>query len=725
MDTVKRVLKTLAQDQRTSVRSKDVVSCIERLIAEGAIKRPSDIFARDIWPQCTAMLTQKAMTGSAGELRTWGTIMRILQTAKEEKQAWKEARAALELPSSVASQTFAEAARLIDAAEAKNDISQEELDRNVAETGQPSQTDTADSGSDPPAALPVRPLRDSQDWRGELGAGESFTNSSESGVESSMETFREIPTAPPPPMTGPGQEPPPNYPWEELRAAFERMGTWGGQAARGHQDSLKNPPHVSEGSQQQQEMAAVKPKKEVSWGQPLKTSDVSMGDGSSDSGESGDDEDLLDWLPGKPIKKSGRKSCGRRKEGTLKAPEFEQEGEELIELLKRVKQEVERQSAAIQGSRQISRAIKVTPVPLTDWGLVATECKLGGLQLEIPLPRVAPVRQMAGGHIEWTPLDPKMVKQLKEAIQEEGTTGPLASVLLDQVHQIALTPSDLRQLARIVLTPVMAALWKSEWTERLQVRVTMATNDRRDPLHGVTMAVLKGSDPAMATPQLQAARMRGREIQASCQASREAYVAIGPLGKRTDPWTKVTQGLGEPFLSFAERLLNAIEKSQLPEAAKNAVFRDCVKQQGNMLTQQYMLGAPSTDNTAELVKYLLKRENEGTAQGNAAAIVAALKEARADAKCFKCGAVGHMRRDCPSLNKEAGGARCWSCGGAGHLARECRKRGRENARRGALVTAQGNGGAAVGRRGPAAQQFPHPREATATGSAPRSPWSSA
>nr|AAA62193.1 Gag precursor [Lymphoproliferative disease virus] len=724
MDTVKRVLKTLAQDQRTSVRSKDVVSCIERLIAEGAIKRPSDIFARDIWPHCTATLTQRAMTGSAGELRTWGTIMRILQTAKEEKQAWKEARAALGLSSSVASQTFAEAASLIDTAEAMNDLSQEgaETERNVTEIRESSQNDTVDSESDPPAALPVRPLRDSQDWRGGSGAGESYTASSGSGAESSMETFREVPTAPPPPVMGPGQEPPPNYPWEELRAAFERMGT-GGRTTQGHQDSLKNSTRISGGSQQQQEMAAVKPKKEVSWGQPLKTSDASMGDGSSDT-ESGDDEDLLDWLPGKPIKKSRRRDYKQEMGGAEKSPKFEQEGEELLELLKRVKQEVERQSAAIQGSRQISRATKITPIPLTDWGLVATECKLGGLKLEVPLPRVAPVRQMAGGQIEWTPLDPKMVKQLKEAIQEEGTTGPLASVLLDQVHQIALTPSDLRQLARIVLSPVMAALWKSEWTERLQARVTTATHDRRDPLHGVTVAVLKGSDPAMATPQLQAARMRGREIQASCQAS-VSICGGRTVGKRTDPWTKVTQGLGEPFLSFAERLLNAYEKSQLPEAAKNAVFRDCVKQQGNMLTQQYMLGAPSTENTAELVKYLLKRENEGAAQGNAAAIVAALKEARAGANCFKCGAVGHMRRDCPSLNKRDGGARCWSCGGAGHLARDCRKRRGENARRGALAPMQGNGGAAAGRRGPAAPRFVHPRETTATDGVPRSPWSSA
>lgn len=46
-----------------------------------------------------------------------------------------------------------------------------------------------------------------------------------------------------------------------------------------------------------------------------------------------------------------------------------------------------------------------------------------------------------------------------------------------------------------------------------------------------------------------------------------------------DPWTKVTKGLTESFSAFADRLLKAIQGSDLPKSAQGPVIMDCLWQQ--------------------------------------------------------------------------------------------------------------------------------------------------
>lgn len=72
-------------------------------------------------------------------------------------------------------------------------------------------------------------------------------------------------------------------------------------------------------------------------------------------------------------------------------------------------------------------------------------------------------------------------------------------------------------------------------------------------------------------------------------------------------------------------------------------------------------------------------------------------------KCYACGKLGHISRDCQAPNGgplNAAGKTCYRCGETGHISRECPQ------------TADANGAPAVAVNGDAA--VPPPPEAVAT-----------
>ena len=96
MEGVSQILIRLARDGRLSVKAKDIQGCLERLLKDGAIARPRDIFSPEGWGACTQALAEHAMaTKSAKHLKVWGVILQSLKRGMEEKETIWAARKAL------------------------------------------------------------------------------------------------------------------------------------------------------------------------------------------------------------------------------------------------------------------------------------------------------------------------------------------------------------------------------------------------------------------------------------------------------------------------------------------------------------------------------------------------------------------------------------------------------------------------------------------------------
>ncbi|XP_049649862.1 uncharacterized protein LOC126035369 [Accipiter gentilis] len=107
-----------------------------------------------------------------------------------------------------------------------------------------------------------------------------------------------------------------------------------------------------------------------------------------------------------------------------------------LQMLQRVVEEMQEQ---VKQQRQLLQAAgeqKGVPdspkVTLPDWKIVARECVMDGIRFEGP-PLVCPVRAGPGGvGVEWSPLDSKLLQQVKKTVDDYGLGHPMTGSLLDK-----------------------------------------------------------------------------------------------------------------------------------------------------------------------------------------------------------------------------------------------------------------------------------------------------
>ena len=85
----------------------------------------------------------------------------------------------------------------------------------------------------------------------------------------------------------------------------------------------------------------------------------------------------------------------------------------------------------------------------------------------------------------------------------------------------------------------------------------------------------------MASPQGQLAKLRPGELIVATDAMVEAFNKLVHKAEPPAPCTGITQGPNESFQSFADRLLAAVEESDLSKPAQGPVIIDCLRQKSH------------------------------------------------------------------------------------------------------------------------------------------------
>ena len=96
---MKHVLKVLLQFckdycRKNAPSKKDTHTIIPQLEQEGEIKAPQEIFDHRRWDDLTSVLAQYIVSAQKGglELKTWGLILGVLKTAREEGKVLEDTR---------------------------------------------------------------------------------------------------------------------------------------------------------------------------------------------------------------------------------------------------------------------------------------------------------------------------------------------------------------------------------------------------------------------------------------------------------------------------------------------------------------------------------------------------------------------------------------------------------------------------------------------------------
>ncbi|XP_059341254.1 endogenous retrovirus group K member 24 Gag polyprotein-like [Ammospiza nelsoni] len=200
---------------------------------------------------------------------------------------------------------------------------------------------------------------------------------------------------------------------------------------------------------------------------------------------------------------------------------------------------------------------------------------------------------------KWRPLTYDAIKDLRQAVKEDG----LGSLYFQQLIKITfyfydLVPHDCRRLASLILTDEQFQEWDARWRRALaQLRNGYAGGPRA----ALTPAQLAGDEPH-ASPEHQAAELPRDVIADIKEAARNAILQIQPEGTPEVFYTEVKQGPSEPFISFIDRLVKAVDRQVSDEVAKQYLLQNLAFENANAECKRIISAMPGQPTMAEMLE---------------------------------------------------------------------------------------------------------------------------
>lgn len=264
------------------------------------------------------------------------------------------------------------------------------------------------------------------------------------------------------------------------------------------------------------------------------------------------------------------------------------------------------------------------------------------------------------------PIPYKQLKDLVEAARQFGPNAAYTLTLLGRLTATAMTPSDWFEVARGSLSTEQYLDFRSIVVDAAHKQARINANEGQ-PAWTADMLLGQGQ---WAVDQTRYPIEVYRQIN---NLYLRAWKTLPKRGEVSGNLTKIIQGPNEPFSEFVGRMMEAAGKIFGDLDSSLPLIQQLVFEQATKDCQRAI--APWKDKGLEAwIKACREIGGPLTNSGLATAILTATKQNHRSNKCFKCGKVGHIKKNCKEqkdvVQKTPG--TCPRCKKGKHWANECR-----------------------------------------------------